>query len=107
MTWIAVPLAGGTVISTLLGGFLALRLEGHIATLLVQREPWTASRVIEHRAADAPVEPVDPDRMASRPQQNHDGDHDQERSAQGDEPVTERESTQRRQPHGSMLTFAR
>jgi zinc transporter ZupT len=34
MTWIAVPLAGGTVVSTLLGGLLALRLRGQIGTLI-------------------------------------------------------------------------
>jgi zinc transporter, ZIP family len=34
MTWIAIPLAGGTVISTLLGGLLALRLRGQIGTLI-------------------------------------------------------------------------
>ena len=34
MTWIAVPLAGGTVVSTFLGGLLALRLRGRIETLI-------------------------------------------------------------------------
>lgn len=34
MTWIAIPLAGGTVLSTLLGGFLALRLQGQMGTLI-------------------------------------------------------------------------
>jgi zinc transporter ZupT len=34
MTWIAIPLAGGTVVSTLLGGLLALRLRGQIGTLI-------------------------------------------------------------------------
>jgi len=34
MTWIAIPLAGGTVISTMLGGLFALRLQGQIGTLI-------------------------------------------------------------------------
>lgn len=34
MSWIAVPLAGGTVLSTFLGGMLALRLRGAIGTLI-------------------------------------------------------------------------
>ena len=34
MTWIAIPLAGGTVISTMLGGLFALRLQGQIGTLV-------------------------------------------------------------------------
>ena len=34
MTWIAIPLAGGTVVSTLLGGLFAIRLRGQIGTLI-------------------------------------------------------------------------
>jgi len=34
IAWIAIPLAGGTVLSTLLGGLLALRLRDHIGTLI-------------------------------------------------------------------------
>jgi ZIP family zinc transporter len=34
MTWIAIPLAGGTVLSTLAGGLLALRLRDHIGMLI-------------------------------------------------------------------------
>jgi zinc transporter ZupT len=34
VTWIAIPLAGGTVVSTLLGGLFAIRLRGQIGTLI-------------------------------------------------------------------------
>jgi ZIP family zinc transporter len=34
VTWIAIPLAGGTAVSTFLGGLLALRLRGQIGTLI-------------------------------------------------------------------------
>ena len=34
MTWIAIPLAGGTLLSTLAGGLFALRLREHIGTLI-------------------------------------------------------------------------
>jgi zinc transporter ZupT len=34
VTWIAIPLAGGTVLSTLVGGFFALRLRANINTLI-------------------------------------------------------------------------
>ncbi|HKI92389.1 MAG TPA: ZIP family metal transporter [Gaiellaceae bacterium] len=34
MTWIAIPLAGGTLVSTLVGGFFALRLRASVGTLI-------------------------------------------------------------------------
>ena len=34
MTWLAIPLAGATVVSTFLGGMLALRLRADVATLI-------------------------------------------------------------------------